>query len=45
MVPFTLIQMNHTNRAIAPQIVLIEPNMPNVNTPLKTPLRRSLQEL
>lgn len=32
---FTFIQMNRTNRAITPEFVLIEPNMPSVNTPLE----------
>jgi len=33
----TLTQMNHTIRAITPKFVLIEPNLPSVNTPLKSP--------
>lgn len=33
---FTLIEINHTNGAIAPGFVFIEPNLPSVNTPYKT---------
>ncbi len=36
MAESTPIQMNHINRAIAPEFVLIEPNLSNVNTPLKS---------
>ncbi len=34
MAAFTLPQTNRTNRAIAPESVLIEPNMTSVNTHL-----------
>jgi len=33
MAAFTLIQMKHTNKAITPEFILIEPNMPSVSTP------------
>ncbi len=36
MAAFTLIQMNHTNRAIASELVLIKANLPSVNTPYKS---------
>ncbi len=39
MAAFTLTQMNRTNRAIAPEFVLFEPNMTSVNTPLVTYLQ------
>ncbi len=34
MAAFTLTQMNHTNRAVTPDFILIKPNMTNVNIPL-----------
>jgi len=40
MAAFTLIQMNRTNRAIAPGFVLIKSNMPSVNTPLNYQVKR-----
>ncbi len=33
---FTLIQMNHTNRSNASKLVLIKPNLPSVNTSIKS---------
>lgn len=36
MAVLTLIQINRINRAITPEFVLIEPNLPSVNTPLKS---------
>lgn len=35
MTAFTCIQITQTNRAIAPEFVLIVPNLSGVNTPLK----------
>ncbi len=36
MAAFTLIQMNHTNRSNASELVLIKPNLPSVNTSIKS---------
>ena len=35
MAAFTLVTLNRTNRAITPELVLIQPKLPNVNKPLQ----------